>query len=121
MIPETIRSRMKELGLSITRLADKSGLSESSIKRALSGASLAPSTAQLLAKALELQSDPLSPPAAEPAEPVSEPDPPEEMTLPDDPSDLDELITEPIEPEEEKLCSLSWMPSSASISSVLKI
>lgn len=66
MPAQRLRARMDELGYTIAKLADKSGVSDSTIKRALSGAKLNRSTAELLADALGVPANELFAPENEP-------------------------------------------------------
>lgn len=91
MNPKRIRSQMKELGLSIPKLAEKANLSESTVKRALNGERMSDATIALLAQALNVGMDWLR----EETEPVKK------LTAPTEPTD--EPTEPPTEPEDEDM------------------
>lgn len=77
MNAQRLRAKMRELKLSAAKLAELSDVSESTIKRALGGAKLTPPTAQLIARALEVEVswlDASDEPIDEPIEPIDEPE-----------------------------------------------
>ena len=95
MNPQRIRAQMKELGLSIPKLAERANLSESTVKRALNGERMSDTTAALLARALNVGLDWLREEAVPDSEPVLNP------TEPTEP--VDEPTEPPTEPEDEDM------------------
>lgn len=73
MNPTRLRARMHEMNLSITKLAEKADVSESTIKRALAGEHQKESTARMMAIALGVELSWLREPDEPEIEPVPEP------------------------------------------------